>query len=101
MHVKASIEDQLADTIVLGILGFGDIKLKHLASVKAKEIQSFPGSEEKYRTAMVRAMYRHLGIDPTKTRPSSEAFLRRMRRGQPWPRINALVDRCAGQFRAI
>ena len=40
MHVKASIEDQLADTIVLGILGFGDIKLKHLASVKAKEIQS-------------------------------------------------------------
>jgi DNA/RNA-binding domain of Phe-tRNA-synthetase-like protein len=43
-------------------------------------------------TAAVRAMYRRVGIDPTKTRPSSEALLRRVRRGDPLPRINSLVD---------
>jgi DNA/RNA-binding domain of Phe-tRNA-synthetase-like protein len=40
----------------------------------------------------VRAMYRRLGIDPTKTRPSSEALLRRLRKGGDLPRVNTLVD---------
>jgi DNA/RNA-binding domain of Phe-tRNA-synthetase-like protein len=40
----------------------------------------------------VRTMYKRVGLDPTKTRPSSEALLRRVRRGQPLPRINSLVD---------
>jgi DNA/RNA-binding domain of Phe-tRNA-synthetase-like protein len=39
-----------------------------------------------------RALYRSFGIDPTKTRPSSEALLRRAQRAQPFPRINSLVD---------
>jgi len=43
-------------------------------------------------TAAVRAMYRRVGLDPTKTRPSSEALLRRVRRGDELPRINSLVD---------
>jgi DNA/RNA-binding domain of Phe-tRNA-synthetase-like protein len=43
-------------------------------------------------TAAVRIMYRRMGLDPTKTRPSSEALLRRVRRGEPLPRINSLVD---------
>ena len=42
----------------------------------------------------VRAMYRRIGLDPTKTRPSSEALLRRVRKGEHLPRINALVDIC-------
>lgn len=42
--------------------------------------------------ASVRTMYKRLGIDPTKTRPSSEALLRRVRRGDALPRINSLVD---------
>ena len=41
-----------------------------------------------------RRLYRGIGIDPTKTRPSSEALLRRVRRGDSLPRINALVDIC-------
>ena len=40
----------------------------------------------------VRVMYKKVGIDPTKTRPSSEALLRRIRRGDELPRINSLVD---------
>jgi DNA/RNA-binding domain of Phe-tRNA-synthetase-like protein len=43
-------------------------------------------------TALARALYRRFGIDPTKTRPSSEALLRRAVRGDPFPRINSLVD---------
>jgi DNA/RNA-binding domain of Phe-tRNA-synthetase-like protein len=42
----------------------------------------------------VRTMYKRVGLDPTKTRPSSEALLRRVRRGDPLPRINAMVDVC-------
>lgn len=42
----------------------------------------------------VRAMYRRVGLDPTKRRPSSEALLRRVRTGDPLPRINSLVDVC-------
>jgi DNA/RNA-binding domain of Phe-tRNA-synthetase-like protein len=37
-------------------------------------------------------MYKRVGLDPTKTRPSSEALLRRVRRGDELPRINSLVD---------
>ena len=42
----------------------------------------------------VRTMYKRVGIDPTKTRPSSEALLRRVRKGDTLPRINSMVDVC-------
>lgn len=45
-------------------------------------------------TAPARSLYRAIGLDPTKTRPSSEALLRRVLRGDPLPRIHALVDLC-------
>jgi DNA/RNA-binding domain of Phe-tRNA-synthetase-like protein len=44
--------------------------------------------------AAVRTMYKQIGIDPTKRRPSSEALLRRVVRGEPLPRINSMVDVC-------
>ena len=42
----------------------------------------------------VRTMYKRVGLDPTKTRPSSEALMRRVRKGDTLPRINSLVDVC-------
>jgi len=42
----------------------------------------------------VRTMYKRVGLDPTKTRPSSEALLRRVRKGDALPRINSMVDVC-------
>jgi DNA/RNA-binding domain of Phe-tRNA-synthetase-like protein len=42
----------------------------------------------------VRTMYKRVGLDPTKTRPSSEALLRRVRKGDSLPRINSMVDVC-------
>jgi DNA/RNA-binding domain of Phe-tRNA-synthetase-like protein len=43
-------------------------------------------------SAAVRTMFKRVGIDPTKTRPSNEALLRRVRKGDTIPRINSLVD---------
>jgi DNA/RNA-binding domain of Phe-tRNA-synthetase-like protein len=42
--------------------------------------------------APARSLYRRFGVDPTRHRPSSEALLRRVRRGDPLPRVNSLVD---------
>lgn len=45
-------------------------------------------------TAPARALYRAFGIDPTRTRPSSEALLRRVLKRKPFPRISNAVDLC-------
>ena len=43
-------------------------------------------------TDRARRLYRQFGIDPTRVRPSSEALLRRMKKGESLPRVNSLVD---------
>src|SRR5262245_15311097 len=45
-----------------------------------------PGADD------ARRLYKALGIDPTKTRPSNEALLRRALKGEALYRINTLVD---------
>jgi DNA/RNA-binding domain of Phe-tRNA-synthetase-like protein len=44
------------------------------------------------RNAPVRTLYRAVGIDPTKHRPSSEALLRRVLTGKTLYRVNSVVD---------
>jgi DNA/RNA-binding domain of Phe-tRNA-synthetase-like protein len=44
--------------------------------------------------APARRLYRAFGIDPTSTRPSSEALLRRILHGKPFPSVNSAVDVC-------
>ena len=44
--------------------------------------------------AAARDFYRLFGIDPTRTRPSSEALLRRVLQGKGMPRILNAVDLC-------
>jgi DNA/RNA-binding domain of Phe-tRNA-synthetase-like protein len=58
-----------------------------LAEAEAR-VRSTPPAE----SAAVRTMYKKVGIDPTKTRPSNEALLRRVRKGDAIPRINSAVD---------
>jgi DNA/RNA-binding domain of Phe-tRNA-synthetase-like protein len=41
-----------------------------------------------------RKLYRAFGVDPTKTRPSSEALLRRIVKHKPFPLISNAVDVC-------
>ena len=42
--------------------------------------------------ADARTLYKDLGLDPTKTRPSNEALLRRVLKGEALYRVNPLVD---------
>jgi len=58
-----------------------------LAEAEAKVRMSPPAE-----SVAVRTMYKKVGIDPTKTRPSNEALLRRVRKGDTVPRINSAVD---------
>ena len=39
-----------------------------------------------------RELFKKFGVDPTRVRPSSEALLRRMKKGEGLPRVNSLVD---------
>src|SRR5258708_34001685 len=49
-------------------------------------------SKEAPAVGRARELYRRFGLDPTRVRPSSEALLRRLKKGEPMPRINSLVD---------
>jgi DNA/RNA-binding domain of Phe-tRNA-synthetase-like protein len=60
-----------------------------LAEAEARVRRNPPAERE-----AVRAMYRRVGLDPTRRRPSSEALLRRVTKGDSLPRINSLVDVC-------
>jgi DNA/RNA-binding domain of Phe-tRNA-synthetase-like protein len=71
--VDLAAETQLTATEMRRLYGGG----------KSAEV---PGADES------RALYKALGIDPTKTRPSSEALLRRVLKGEALYKVNTLVD---------
>jgi DNA/RNA-binding domain of Phe-tRNA-synthetase-like protein len=91
------IAPDLLSIVSLGVLHLDEVRnAEHearldepLARAEAA-VRRQPPSER----AAVRAMYWRVGIDPTRRRPSSEALLRRVLRGDALPRINALVDIC-------
>jgi DNA/RNA-binding domain of Phe-tRNA-synthetase-like protein len=95
--MKFSVDPDLATIVRPGVLWFeGATVAEHehrldapLAAAEA-EVRMSPPPE----TTAVRTMYKRVGIDPTKTRPSSEALLRRVRKGDSLPRINSMVDVC-------
>ena len=68
----------------------GDPRLADPLAQAEAAVRANPPEE----TAAVRTMYKRVGIDPTKRRPSSEALLRRVRKGDSLPRINSMVDIC-------
>lgn len=63
-------------------------RLDPLLADAESRVRAHPPAE----SGAVRTMYRRVGIDPTKTRPSNEALLRRIRKGGTIPRINTMVD---------
>ena len=92
-----TVSPEVADIVVPGIIvrrgvtvHAHDERLDAPLHAAAATLRSVTGLEE--ATAATRAMYKRIGIDPTKTRPSSEALLRRVRKGEPLPRVNGLVD---------
>jgi DNA/RNA-binding domain of Phe-tRNA-synthetase-like protein len=63
-------------------------RLDELLAEAERKVRANPPAE----SIAVRTMYKRVGLDPTKTRPSNEALLRRVRKEQPLPRVNAFVD---------
>jgi DNA/RNA-binding domain of Phe-tRNA-synthetase-like protein len=93
--VHLSVSPELASIVRLGALAFdGMVVVAHEARLDAPlaaaeaAVRAQPPAE----SAAVRTMYRRTGLDPTKRRPSSEALLRRVCKGEGLPRINSLVD---------
>ena len=92
-----TVADDIAGIVKPGVLVFDEVSVLERDPrldgplARAAELAR-SAAEAADVTAEVRAMYRRVGIDPTKTRPSSEALLRRVRKGNALPRINTLVD---------
>ena len=97
MPLKLSVAPDLAGILRAGVLWLGgatvvDREPRLSAPLAAAEaaVRTTPPAE----VTSVRTMYKRVGLDPTKTRPSSEALLRRVRKGDTLPRINSMVDVC-------
>jgi len=93
----ARVAPELAPIVALALLWLDDAMVTEAdprldAPLRAAErlVRASPPAER----VAVRRMYSRLGIDPTRTRPSSEALLRRVRKGDRLPRVNSLVDVC-------
>jgi DNA/RNA-binding domain of Phe-tRNA-synthetase-like protein len=102
LELSLSIDPQLCGRVRLGVLRIEGVTVKPADPALAAEIDSVarelrthhagvksgdvPGTED------ARTLYKALGIDPTKTRPSNEALLRRVLKGESLYVVNTLVD---------
>ncbi len=66
----------------------------HLRALERELREKYHGLQPSEITGLqaARRLYRATGLDPTRTRPSSEALLRRVLKGQELYQINNLVD---------
>jgi DNA/RNA-binding domain of Phe-tRNA-synthetase-like protein len=100
--MEISIDESLAGRVRLGALALagvavrsGDPALDAAVDGYCAELRERYGegrSSEVPGAADARTLYKALGLDPTKTRPSNEALLRRALKGQTLYRISTLVD---------
>lgn len=91
------LDPTLATIVRPGVLWFDDatvVDRDHRMDAPLAEAEANVRMNPPIETTAVRTMYKRVGLDPTKTRPSSEALLRRVRKGDPLPRINSMVDVC-------
>lgn len=97
-----SIDTHLSGRVRLGALILDGVTVKGSDPALAAEVE---GYEQELRarysgvksgdvpaTADARALYKALGIDPTKSRPSNEALLRRVLKSESLYVVNTLVD---------
>jgi DNA/RNA-binding domain of Phe-tRNA-synthetase-like protein len=99
---QVTVAPELQGRVRLGLLALEGLTVREQADALAAEIDAFssllrtrhagassgqvPGVEE------ARALYKGLGLDPTKARPSNEALLRRVLKAEPLYNVNTLVD---------
>lgn len=89
MRVRADIE---VDVVALELYELEVVPPRDDFELEVKRATQAARSGDVGSIGRARELYRRYGTDPTRMRPSSEALLRRMRKGEPMPRINSLVD---------
>lgn len=98
-----SVTDALAGKIRLGVFqtenltatGTSPALEEDLAALCDRVAQTYREPAEAAQLLQpARELYRAIGLDPTKRRPSSEALIRRVIRGTGLYRINRVVDTC-------
>jgi DNA/RNA-binding domain of Phe-tRNA-synthetase-like protein len=99
--IQIEIEKSLRGTVKIGALFFEDLNCRTENDQIWAEIEklgrSYRANYSEPSEALdalrpARDLYRKIGIEPTKTRPSSEALLRRTILGKPLYRVNSIVD---------
>jgi len=104
MSATVRLDATLADRVCLAVISAEGVVVRPhdpavwqevdrvAAAYRARFGGKQPGEIAELQPA--RELYRRTGEDPTKLRPSSEALLRRVLRGEALYRINSLVDTC-------
>ena len=100
--ITITVDEEIKQLLKPGILIADDIKIANADEYLWTEIDEI---SEKYRVKFqdhlpsdilelryARDLYKSVGVNPTKTRPSSEALLRRVVQSRELYRINNLVD---------
>lgn len=100
--IDFEVGKDVAGRVRLGLLAIEGVSVRERDEALEAEVQRACASfRERYGdgrssevpgAADARTLYKALGIDPTKTRPSNEALLRRALKGEALYRINTLVD---------
>jgi DNA/RNA-binding domain of Phe-tRNA-synthetase-like protein len=96
------IDPEIAPRVRVGLLVLADLAVRQTdAALDAEVERTCVSFKERYGegrssevpgAADARSLYKALGIDPTKTRPSNEALLRRALKGETLYRVSTLVD---------
>jgi DNA/RNA-binding domain of Phe-tRNA-synthetase-like protein len=99
-----TVEESLRGVLALGLLEAENLRLEPVPAGFEEECTQVCARLEGQHAgrppadlpgvAETRALFHQLGVDPTKTRPSSEALLRRVVQGKGLPRVNLAVDIC-------
>jgi DNA/RNA-binding domain of Phe-tRNA-synthetase-like protein len=102
--VSLDVEDALRGVVALGLLEVDEVRLEPVPEAFERERDAqvarltaqFAGRPpaDIPGVAETRGLFHRLDIDPTKTRPSSEALLRRVLQGKGLPQVNLAVDVC-------
>lgn len=97
------LSPEVKGKVLLACLHFGQVEVKGYFEPLWREIDQL-AAEHRARIGSLeaalpvlqpaRTLYRQMGVDPTKHRPSSEALLRRVLKGTPLYQINTVVDTC-------
>ena len=96
------IAPDLVGKVRLGVFALDGLRVNEQDAALAAEVEAAAAelrsrhgggrSAEVPGAADARSLYKALGLDPTKTRPSNEALVRRVLKGEALSRVNTLVD---------